>query len=764
MRNETKAELLKLHFRRYLDGCDRSDGDRPAKALQKILRDQSHLLDNYRDMLLYQEKLLASIRRNLGSVRKVKKSMRWKVGNILVRQAERLLVRKRKETELDRLERETGRVLEESRKIRAVYEPPHYLHPDYLLQSSAIVPVSAEKEGWITIIILNHNGERHLKDLFDSFLKYNTWKNFNVIVADLGSSDGSADLINSYKDRLPVDLYKFDRNLTFSYSNNRAAEKAVGEFLLFLNNDIIFTSDIIGKMGDELSKSSGKGVIGTVLHNPATDLSTPGSVRHAGIYFEYIKGSTPALNAGKPQGQSELGADEYGIKEMFRPFNCKDLPDSVAVNPPAVTGAALMIRRRDFVSLNGFDENFINGYEDVDLCLSCSRKLGKDVVLLQGPSMIRNESVARNSLPGNAAGIRAHNLDVLNHKHGMYVKRRYFQDLMDGEGRFTRDSDVPSFIGGLQTGKNHALRVSIKNPAPSGPGAENWGDTHFARSLAKALTNIGFVVRIDPYDEWYDHGYLEDDVAIVLRGNRRYYPRQGQVNIMWNISHPEVVESDEYNGYDQIFVPSQKYLEELEVKLQTGISLLQQCTDTELFFPDIDQSVENFDYLFVGNPRGQLRKSVKLCMDNGIDLGVFGKGWDKIIPEKYIKGTYLPNDKLRYYYSSCKVLFNDHWDDMASKGFISNRLFDAVACGCTVISDRVEGIKELFGDSVLVYDSAEEFRRLTEAVRNEFSKFKSVSAEYSRLVRERHSFDVRARAIGEIIRRLVEEKSWSAGK
>jgi spore maturation protein CgeB len=41
------------------------------------------------------------------------------------------------------------------------------------------------------------------------------------------------------------------------------------------------------------------------------------------------------------------------------------------------------------------------------------------------------------------------------------------------------------------------------------------------------------------------------------------------------------------------------------------------------------------------------------------------------------------------------VVLNDHWEDMRREGFISNRVFDALACGASVVSDRVSGIEDL---------------------------------------------------------------------
>ncbi len=68
-------------------------------------------------------------------------------------------------------------------------------------------------------------------------------------------------------------------------------------------------------------------------------------------------------------------------------------------------------------------------------------------------------------------------------------------------------------------------------------------------------------------------------------------------------------------------------------------------------------------------------------------------GWTPdLIDPRFVRGESIPNADLGRYYSSAAIVLNDHWDDMRAEGFISNRLYDALACGAFVISDHVEGI------------------------------------------------------------------------
>src|SRR5260221_12599447 len=85
----------------------------------------------------------------------------------------------------------------------------------------------------ISVIILNLNGLNFLKPCLES-VKSQTYKNLEIIVTDNASTDGSIDYIFSHSE---VVLVKNDSNLGYTGANNKAAQIASGEHLLFLNND-----------------------------------------------------------------------------------------------------------------------------------------------------------------------------------------------------------------------------------------------------------------------------------------------------------------------------------------------------------------------------------------------------------------------------------------------------------------------------------------------------------------------------------------------
>ena len=254
-------------------------------------------------------------------------------------------------------------------------------------------------------------------------------------------------------------------------------------------------------------------------------------------------------------------------------------------------------------------------------------------------------------------------------------------------------------------------KIAIKIPAPSWEEVHKWGDFYLAEGLMKEFIKKGYAVKLQVLPQWDDDEDSICDTVIVLRGLSKYKTKQTHFNIMWNISHPDLVSLEEYSSYDYVFIASEKWADEIDKQVDVPVECMWQCTDTNRFYPDYNEEYKH-ELLFVGNSRKVYRKILKDLLPTEHDLAVYGSDWKKHINKKYIQADHIDNKELRYAYSSCDVLLNDHWDDMRKKGFISNRIFDALACGACVISDDIEGLDELFGDRVLTYRTPDELKEL----------------------------------------------------
>ena len=258
----------------------------------------------------------------------------------------------------------------------------------------------------------------------------------------------------------------------------------------------------------------------------------------------------------------------------------------------------------------------------------------------------------------------------------------------------------------------------IKIPAPNWEVAPAWGDLHLGEGLARELDRRGHPSLVQVRSEWDDLDGLEHDVVIVLRGRRPYLPKPRQLNVLWVISHPHTLPAAECDAYDLICVASKPFAEKLKEETSTPVVVLEQATDERRFFPEPRASL-NHELVFIGNSRNVYRKVLRDLLPTTRDLAVYGRGWEGVIDARHLVAERVPNDQLRHVYSSANIVLSDHWEDMREEGFISNRVYDAVACGALVVSDRVDGIHEHFGDAVACYETREELHALIERLLND---------------------------------------------
>ena len=150
-----------------------------------------------------------------------------------------------------------------------------------------------------------------------------------------------------------------DRNLGYAATNNRAVSTATGEILVLLNNDLVLTPGWLEPMIALHALLPKPGTIGNIQLN-----ATTGAIDHAGITVT-VKGKPEHDATPAPCGGSCSGA-----------CACYRLS-------PAVTGACLLISRTLWQQLGGFDEQFHNGAEDIDLCFRARRAGFNNAVALR---------------------------------------------------------------------------------------------------------------------------------------------------------------------------------------------------------------------------------------------------------------------------------------------------------------------------------------------------------------------------------------------
>ncbi len=181
----------------------------------------------------------------------------------------------------------------------------------------------------VSIIIVNFNGKTHLEKCLNSLKKVN-YSNFETILVDNNSTDGSVEFVTkNYSD---VIIIKLNQNKGYAEPNNIGARLAKGDYLLFLNNDTIVTPEFISEMIKVSEKDETIAMCQSLLLKP------DGSVDSSGDFI-----------------------DEIGVV-----YNSKTKSNEIREISSA-RGASMLVRKKVFEELGGFDEKFFVSFEDVDL-------------------------------------------------------------------------------------------------------------------------------------------------------------------------------------------------------------------------------------------------------------------------------------------------------------------------------------------------------------------------------------------------------------
>ena len=146
------------------------------------------------------------------------------------------------------------------------------------------------------------------------------------------------------------------KKYNFSKKNNFAVSKSNGEYLIFLNDDTqIIEKNWIQKLLSYCQKKYVGAVGAKLIHYDHT-------VQHNGVAFSNRRPDHIFLNIPKDQ-------NPY--------FFCS----FVNRNCLAVTAALMMIKKRNFMKVNGFDEALTNSWNDTDLCLKLVRLGYRNLVI-----------------------------------------------------------------------------------------------------------------------------------------------------------------------------------------------------------------------------------------------------------------------------------------------------------------------------------------------------------------------------------------------
>jgi hypothetical protein len=298
---------------------------------------------------------------------------------------------------------------------------------------------------------------------------------------------------------------------------------------------------------------------------------------------------------------------------------------------------------------------------------------------------------------------------------------------------------------------SHSRRWVITTAAPSAKVAPRWGDWYLAEGLAAALRRLGEDVIVETHDHADALEVRSRDVHLVLRGLEPVRRTPGQRHILWIISHPEGIAIEDCDAADLVLAASTRFAAHLRSQTATPVEELLQATDPNRFGPGPIDPAFQHPVVMVGKTRDVLRPIVADALAAGIRPAIYGSGWRNLVDPSLVVADHIPNSQVPVVYRSAGVVLNDHWHTMRAWGFVSNRIFDVLACGAPIISDHLPEIEDLLGDSAATYTTPAELAACVDAALGAPEAARERAGRGREEVLARHTFDHRARRLVELL-------------
>ncbi|MET3939719.1 GT2 family glycosyltransferase [Paenibacillus sp. PvP094] len=204
----------------------------------------------------------------------------------------------------------------------------------------------------VSIIIVNYNTRKLTLDCLASVYESITSFQYELIVVDNASYDGSVEAIrDAYPD---VKLIANRDNTGFAVANNQGMEIAKGRYILLLNSDTVVQKDTLEIMIGFMDRHPEMGASGckVILPDGSLDKACKRGFPTPSASFYYAFGISRIFPDRPKFNQYQLGHlspdDEY-------PVDC-------------LVGAFTLVRRETINQVGGLDETFFMYGEDIDWC------------------------------------------------------------------------------------------------------------------------------------------------------------------------------------------------------------------------------------------------------------------------------------------------------------------------------------------------------------------------------------------------------------
>lgn len=571
----------------------------------------------------------------------------------------------------------------------------------------------SSQEKLVSIIILNLNGLEVLRKCINSIFN-NVKESFELIIVDHNSDDGSVDYLKSLnKENLRV-IFR-DKNYSFSDSNNYAAKNAKGDVFVFMNNDMILQDDVISKIANAI-RYSDFGLVGAKLWDLPQGLSEDISkkilvTQHIGVHF-------------KDSCRSNL-IEAYESRPGVY-FDGK----SGIYETPAATAALLGISAEDFEKIGGYDEQYFYGQEDVDFCLKYLKSgLGKTGVILDSGAF-HARGLSRRTLSKNSGtSYLKNNREILQNNQSQWFRNFSRTIKINRPGYINpKPYSIAMIVSDISFETDKADYFTARELGDAFELKDEFSVGYFESSSAEIDVNGYDCILV--FIDGFDPGKLKNisNDAVIVGWARNWFDR-------W-CERPWIY------MYDMLFASSEFARSYMEKKLHRKVGLLRIAASQACIEKNSSNLKFQSDYCFTGSYFNSPREIAEQLNPDELPFkfNLYGHNWESHENfSKFTKGPVSYED-IPDVYASTKLVIDDA--NIATKkwGALNCRIYDSLAAGAFCLTNNIVGVKEIFGDDYLTYDSKETLNEGIKEILEDNVRREQVLNKYKQEVLSKHTY------------------------
>jgi hypothetical protein len=257
----------------------------------------------------------------------------------------------------------------------------------------------------ISIIIPTYNSERIIARCLEAIISCAQNLDYEILVVDNNSQDATREIVRKIAGANGrIRLLERAENLGYGRALNFGSVNANGEFLVFMNPDVIFKNNAIYLM---LEKVEGENCV----------LAAPPLLDAAGKKQISVWSHFPSpINLLFEYSMFNGLLKKLGVKKF--PLYIYNYNPKIGAPVKALSGAIWLIKKRDFEMLSGFDEKFFLFYEDTDFCRRLYSKNSNALTLVETAEALHLEG-------GSST---APHKEILHHSFSslFYYLRKYY--------------------------------------------------------------------------------------------------------------------------------------------------------------------------------------------------------------------------------------------------------------------------------------------------------------------------------------------------